>query len=158
MNYDLSIKEDRRRFIKRANSLLKNERNNVSLVDESSRTLNQNNYLHVLCRILAMETGTTEYYAKQVYFKELANKDIFVTFSKDPLTNNMVRTLRSSCDLTIPEMAKALDGFIVWAAEQGYKLPEATLNEDGTMEFKSEEDKAAFHQAQINTSKLDDRI
>lgn len=153
MNYDLTQKEDRRRFLRRANHLLRKQRENVALVDESNRTPNQNSYLHVLCRILAQDIGTSEYYAKQVYFKRFANQELFIRMSKDELTGKMVETIRSSAELTIPEMSKAIDNFHMWAAEQGYKLPEATLKEDGSLEFKSEEDKKAFHQAQIMTSK-----
>ena len=138
--------------------LLKKSRNNVCLKDESSRTLNQNSYIHILCRILASETGVTEAYAKQVYFKEMANSDIFITVTKDTLTGKMVKLVRSTCDLTIPEMRKAITNFRIWAQENGYSLPEATINDDGSMTFASEEDKAAFHQAQIQTSKLEDYI
>lgn len=153
MNYDLTNKENRKRFIARCNSLLKNQRNNVCLVDESGRTLSQNKYIHVLCRVLAQDVGVSEEYAKQVYFKELANPDIFVTCTKDPLTNEMIKITRSTCDLTINEMRRAIEGFIKWAAENGYLLPEATLNDDGTMTFNSDPDNIAFHQAEIETSK-----
>lgn len=158
MNYDLTSKEDRKRFVKRANFLLKNMRTNVSLVDESNRTLNQNSYIHVLCRIMAEGTGTTEQYAKQVYFKEIANPEIFERVTKDPLTGRVIKTTRSTCDLTITEMSKAITTFIRWAAEEGYVLPEANVNEDGILTFASEADKAAFHQAQIKTSKMDDYL
>lgn len=155
MNYDLTNKENRKRFIARCNSLLKNQRNNVVLIDESNRTLSQNRYIHVLCRILAQDVGVTEEYAKQVYFKELANPGIFITCTKDPLTNQLVKTTRSTCDLTIDEMRKAITGFIMWASENGYTLPEATLNDDGTMSFDDDENNASFHQAEIETSKED---
>lgn len=153
MNYDLTDKEQRKKFVKYANSLLKNQRTLVSLEDKSNRTLSQNCYIHVLCRILAQDIGVTEQYAKQVYFKELANPDIFVTVSKDPLSNQMVKITRSSVDLTIQEMSRAITNFRTWAAEQGYYLPEATLNDDGTMSFESDEEMSAFHQAEIETSK-----
>jgi len=152
MNYDLSIKEDRKRFLRRCNKLLEQQRTNVSVVDESNRTLNQNCYIHVLCRILAQDIGVSESYAKQVYFKEIANSDIFISVTKDPLTKKMIKTTKSTRDLTIPEMSKAITNFVEWAAGEGYILPEATLNDDGTMTFNSEQDKAAFHQAQIKTS------
>ena len=155
MNYDLSVKEDRKRFVKRCNSLLKNQRNNVSVVDESNRTLNQNSYIHVLCRILAQDIGVSEQSAKQVYFKELASPDIFITCTKDPLTNTFMKITRSTCDLTIPEMRRAITNFRMWAADNGYNLPEAVIADDGTMSFASEQDKQAFHQAEINTSKTD---
>ena len=124
----------------------------VSLEDKSNRTLSQNCYLHVLCRILAQDIGVTEQYAKQVYFKELANPDVFVTVSKDPLSGQMVKVTRSTVDLTIQEMRKAISNFIAWAADNGYELPEATINDDGTMEFVSDDDKNAYHQAEIKTS------
>ena len=152
MNYDLTDKDQRKKFIKYANSLLKHQRTLVSLEDKSNRTLSQNCYLHVLCRILAQDIGVTEQYAKQVYFKELANPGIFLTVSKDPLTGQMLKIIRSSADLTIQEMSHAINNFIIWAAGNGYDLPEAELKEDGTMEFKTQEDKDAFHQAEIKTS------
>jgi hypothetical protein len=153
MNYDLTDKEQRKRFVKYANSLLKHQRTLVSLEDRSNRTLSQNCYLHVLCRILAQDTGTSEYYAKQVYFKELANPDIFLKVTKDPVTGKMINITRSSADLTIQEMSRAINNFIRWASENGYILPEADLQSDGTMEFRSMEDQDAFHQAEIETSK-----
>ena len=152
MNYDLTDKEQRKRFVKYANSLLRHQRTLVSLEDKSNRTLSQNCYLHVLCRILAQETGTSEYYAKQIYFKGLANRELFTTITKDPMTGKMIKMTRSSADLTIPEMSQAISNFIMWAAENGYSLPEASLKEDGTMEFKSQEDQDAFHQAEVKTS------
>ena len=156
MNYDLTIKEDRKRFLRYANRLMREQRNNVRIVNESNRTLNQNSYIHVLCRILAAEIGVTESYAKQVYFKELANSDIFITVSKDPITNEMVKITRSTCDLSLQEMRRAITNFRNWASEQGYYLPEANLADDGSLSFASDSDKDAFHQAQIRTSKLED--
>lgn len=158
MNYDLTLKEERKRFINRCNFLLKKQRNNVSLIDESGRTLNQNSYIHVLCRILAVDIGVTESYAKQVYFKEQSNKDIFFTASKDPLTGKMVDIIRSTRDLSITEMRRAITNFRNWAADNGYNLPEAVIKDDGTMEFASEQDKQAFHQAVIKTSKMEDML
>jgi hypothetical protein len=109
-----------------------------------------------LCRILAQDVGVTEEYAKQVYFKELANPSIFITCTKDPLTNEMIKITRSTVDLNINEMRRAIDGFIRWAAGKGSVLPEATLNDDGTMTFDDEQNNAAFHQAEIETSKADE--
>lgn len=158
MNYDLRNKQSRIKFIRRANSLLKSQRTNVKLIDESNRTLNQNRYIHVLCRILALETGQTTEYAKQVYFKELANPTIFLTATKDPLTGKMITYTRSTCNLSIPDMRKAISGFHHWAADNGYYLPNATLADDGTVTFTSDKDKQAFEQAVIKTSQLDDRL
>lgn len=157
MNYDLSIKDERRRFVKRANALLLKQRTNVSLTDESNRTLNQNSYLHVLCRVLAMDTGVTENYAKQIYFKRIANPEIFVSVTRDPVTSEAISYVKSTADITITDMSKAIDSFLMWASENGYNLPQASLNEDGSLSWKSDDDKEAFHRAQIETSKLDER-
>ena len=153
MIYDLSQKDSRKKFVKRCNDLLNKMRTVVSLTDESDRTLNQNSYVHVLCRIMAEETGQTDEYAKQVYFKELANPDIFITVTKDPITGKMIKFTKSSANLTIKEMARAIGNFIKWAAEQGYELPEAESNADGTVTFSSQQDENAFHQAELITSK-----
>lgn len=155
MNYDLSVKEERANFIRRANLLLRKQKNNVALKDESNRTLNQNSYIHVLCRIMASQTGVTEAYAKQVYFKELANSELFVTTTKDDMTGKIVTYHRSTSDLTVPEMRKAITRFREWSSENGYYLPEATVADDGTLSFASERDKTAYHQALIQTSKVE---
>lgn len=160
MNYDLRSSDpaSRKRFVKYANMLLRKERSNVCLIDESERTLNQNSYVHVLCRILAADIGVTEAYAKQVYFKDYANHDIFITTSKDPLTQKLHTMTRSTKDLTIPEMRRAITQFRDWAAEHGYYLPEANIDDDGNMAFASDKDKEAYHQAIIETSKLEDKL
>lgn len=155
MNYDLTDKEQRKRFVRYANSLLKNQRTLVALEDHSNRTVSQNCYIHVLCRIMASETGVTEYYAKQVYFKELANPDIFVRVTKDPLTGKVVKTVRSSTELSVNEMSRAINRFIIWAGEQGYVMPEATSDDSGLMTFNSDEDARAFNQAQVETNKVE---
>lgn len=152
MKYDLTSKSDRLRFIKRANSLLQNKRTVVNLMDESSRTLKQNSYIHVLCRIMANETGQTESYAKEIYLKKLANRELFERVSKDPISGQVVSVTRSISDLTIPELRKAITGFRNWAADNGYYLPNATVNDDGSVTFATDSDKQAFHRALIHTS------
>ena len=155
MNYNLAKKEDRYKFIRRANLLLRKEKDNVALTDESNRTLNQNSYIHVLCRIIAMQTGTTEAYAKQVYFKQLANAEVLSTITKDKITNKTVVYYKSISDLTINELRKAISNFIKWAAENGYYLPEANIDDNGNVRFCSDKDKQAFNKAIISTSKVE---
>lgn len=130
----------------------------MRLIDESDRTLNQNSYLHVLCRILAVETGVTERYAKDVYFKELANPGLFVHVTKDSLTGKMVRSLRSTADLSVDEMSTAIYKFRKWSEENGYYLPEATVGSDGTVTFASQQDAEAFRQGERKASELDQYI
>jgi len=156
MNYDLRDKQDRKRFLRYANMLMKNQRTNVKLVDESGRTLNQNSFAHVLIRIVASYTGETEYYAKQVYFKELANPGIFYVTTKDSTTGKIMRMLRSTADLSIDEMRKAIGNFKWWVLETfdgKLILPEATINDDGSVTFRSEVEKEGFAKAEIEASK-----
>lgn len=154
MRYDLTQKDDRKRFVYRCNALLRNKRNNIVMTDESNRTLNQNSYLHVLLRILAAETGVTERYAKDTYFKILSNPDIFVRTMTDPITHESVTYTRSTSELTVEEMNRAINTFRHWSEENGYYLPEARPEDDGSMTFSTEEDEKAFHAAEIYTSKL----
>ena len=158
MNYDLRDKEERKRFVNYANMLLRKERPIVKLKDETGRTLDQNSYIHVLCRILAVETGVTEYYAKQVYFKEMANPGIFIHATKDRATGKVVKVVKSTAELTIPEASKAIKNLHKWTYEtfEGKLiLPEATLNDDGSLTFKSDKDKEAYNQARVSTSKYE---
>jgi len=158
MNYDLTNPLHRKQFVKRANRLLEKKCKNASLVDESRRSLNQNSYLHVLCRILAIETGVTEKYSKEVYFKIMSNPDIFIREDVDKLTGMRVQYIRSSADLTTDEMTRAINAFRRWAEDQGYYLPEANPDDVGNMVFASENDKEAFRQGEIESSRLDNYI
>lgn len=158
MNYDLTNPLHRKQFVKRANRLLEKKCKNASLVDESRRSLNQNSYLHVLCRILAIETGVTEKYSKEVYFKIMSNPDIFIREDIDKITGMKVQYIRSTSDLTSDEMSRAINSFRRWSEEQGYYLPEANPDEVGNMVFASENDKEAFRQGEIEASRLDNYI
>ena len=160
MNYDLRNKEERKRYLRYANMLLRKERPNVKLEDDSGRTLNQNSYIHILVRIVANYTGETEYYAKQKYFKEYANPGIFKTVTKDKLTGKMEDVLRSSKELTIPEMRKAINGFKQWVLEtfEGKLiLPEATIEDDGTVTM-SQEQREGLDKAEVAASKTEEYI
>lgn len=95
----------------------------VELKRKAKRTLSQNNYLHLIIGVVAMETGNTLAYAKEVYFKRLANKAIFVAHKADELAGD-TEYLRSSASLSTEEMSIAIDKFKMWAAENGIYLPE----------------------------------
>ena len=156
MNYDLRDKQDRKRFLRYANMLMKNQRTHVKLVDESNRTLNQNSYAHVLIRMVAAYTGETEYYAKQVYFKALANPGIFFITTKDSATGKIMRLVRSTADLSIDEMRKAIGNFRWWVLETfegSLILPDAIINDDGSVTFHSDAEKEGFAKAEIEASK-----
>jgi len=102
---------------------------------------------------MAFETGVKESYAKEVYFKTYANHDLFIQEVTDPITGTVVNCYRSTADLTIDEMTRAINNFRHWAEENGYYLPEATLDDDEKLIFKSPKDEQAFNQAAIETAR-----
>lgn len=121
MQYDLSTKLDRERFSVKCRTLL-DKGAVVELTEKSFRTTRQNSYLHLLIGVVAMETGNTLDYAKEMYFKRLCNPDIFVLETEDRYAGK-VETLRSSADITKEEMSMAIDRFRRWGAENGIYMP-----------------------------------
>lgn len=154
MKYDLTIPLHRKKFAARCNALLRQSATCVELQDESKRTVSQNRYLHVIIRVLAMETGVTESYAKDVYFKQLANPDIFITTHVDPVTNAELQYLKSTATLTKDEMSRAINTFRHWSEEQGYYLPDATPDDTGDVVFVNSEQEQIFHQAELETENM----
>lgn len=122
MTYDLSNGLHYHQFCDRADKL-KERGAVVELRELSGRTKAQNSYLHLILGVVAMETGNTLAYTKDIYFKRLVNPDIFVQEVND-LYVGKVQTVRSSADLTVETMSNAIDKFKRWAAEQGIYIPE----------------------------------
>lgn len=86
-----------------------------------NRSLNQNNYLHLLLGAFGAHFGYNLEEAKTIY-KEL-NKDVYHYEKKG-------RTfVRSSANLTMEEMAKTIDVLHKWSKKAGYPLPLATDTE-----------------------------
>ena len=89
MRYDLQNELKRKNFslaVKRAWD--KNLVVDFSVVKQ--RTLDQNSYLHVALTYLARESGVSLEYAKQVYYKQIWNKDIFRRERFDPMLGKNV--------------------------------------------------------------------
>lgn len=121
MQYDLTSDFQRKAFLAKADLFL--ERGAVvELTERAIRTRSQNNYLHLLIGVVAMETGNTLDYCKEWYFKRLCNKDLFVTTRTDRYAGQ-VEVVRSSADLTREEMSIAIDRFKRWGAENGIYMP-----------------------------------
>ena len=121
MIYDLNNEFSRRSAIARFKKLL-DKNAVVEVTEKKMRTPNQNRYLHLIIGVLAMETGNTLEYAKEWYFKRIANHDLFVVEKDDPYAGK-IEVVRSSRDLTVEEMSIAIDRFKNWAREQGIYLP-----------------------------------
>ena len=121
MQYDLTSDFQRKAFLSRVDILLEKGAV-VEVTEKTFRSKNQNNYLHLLIGVVAMETGNTLEYCKEWYFKRLCNKDIFVITKTDRFAGQ-VEVVRSSADLTKEEMSTAIDRFRRWGADNGIYMP-----------------------------------
>lgn len=121
MQYDLTSDFQRKAFLSKADMLL--ERGAVvELTEKTFRSKNQNNYLHLLIGVVAMETGNTLADVKEWYFKRLCNRDLFITTRADKYAGQ-VEVVRSSADLTKEEMSIAIDRFKRWGSQNGIYMP-----------------------------------
>ena len=118
MIFDLNNILDRERFKRRVNTLYQKQVI-VTLTEKKQRTLNQNNYLHLILGYFAVETGNTVEYVKREYFKRHCNHDLFVYVKNDTFLQHDVEEMRSTRDLSKEEMSTAIDRFRNWAAAEG---------------------------------------
>ena len=121
MQYDLTSDFQRKAFLSRVDNLLE-KGCLVELTEKAVRTKGQNNYLHLLLGVVAMETGNTLADVKEYYFKEICNSDLFHRQHFDKL-GNCIDSVRSSADLTKEEMSMAIDRFKRGGAENGIYMP-----------------------------------
>lgn len=127
MLYDLNNPLDRERFKRRCNALFKKQ-GIVELSEKTIRSNQSNKYLHTLLGYLAMETGNTLEYVKEVFYKRTANKDIFVRIKDDELLGQ-TEYLRSSASLSQEEFSTSIDRLRDWSSQvAGIYLP--SPNED----------------------------
>lgn len=122
MLYDLRNPLDRERFKRRCNALFE-KRGIVDLSEKTQRSSQQNKYLHLLIGYLAIETGNSIDYAKEVFYKRTANKDIFVRIKDDELLGQ-TEYLRSSATLSQEEFSTSIDRLRDWSSQvAGIYLP-----------------------------------
>lgn len=122
MLYDLKNPLDRERFKRRCNALFKKQ-GIVELSEKTIRSNQSNKYLHTLLGYLAMETGNTLEYVKEVFYKRTANKDIFVREKEDEYLGK-VEYLRSSASLSQEEFSTSIDRLRDWSSQvAGIYLP-----------------------------------
>lgn len=128
MLYDLKNPLDRERFKRQFNNALYKKEGIVELSEKTIRSNQQNKFLHLLCGYLAMETGNTLEYVKEVFYKRTANKDIFLRIKDDELLGK-VEYLRSSASLSQEEFSTSIDRLRDWSSQvAGIYLP--SPNED----------------------------
>ena len=121
MQYDLTSDFQRKAFLSRVDNLLEKSAV-VEVTEKTFRSKSQNNYLHLLIGVVAMETGNTLEDVKTLYFKQHCNRDIFCTEVEDKYCGKVTR-IRSSADLTKEEMSMAIDRFKRWGSENGIYMP-----------------------------------
>lgn len=122
MLYDLKNPLDRERFKRRCNALFKKQ-GIVELSEKTIRSNQQNKYAHLLMGYLAMETGNSLEYVKEVFYKRTANKDIFVRIKDDELLGQ-TEYLRSSASLSQEEFSASIDRLRDWSSQvAGIYLP-----------------------------------
>ena len=122
MTYDLSNIRQLDQFHYRTLNLIEKGAK-VELRELTGRSKAQNSYLHLVLGVVAMDTGNTLAFTKDVYFKKLVNPDVFCVMKEDRIMGK-VQVLRSSRDLTIEEMSRCIDRFKRWAADNGIYIPE----------------------------------
>lgn len=122
MLYDLKNPLDRERFKRRCNALFKKQ-GIVELSEKTIRSNQSNRYLHLILGYLAIETGNTLEYAKEVFYKRTANKGIFVRIKDDELLGQ-TEYLRSSASLSQEEFSTSIDRLRDWSSQvAGIYLP-----------------------------------
>ena len=117
MIYNLAVDLDRERFKKRVNALFA-KKVMVELQDISRRTYKQNSYLHLIISYFASQIGEKADVVKQVSYKQIFNKDMFVRFRDD------IPYLRSVKDLTSDEMNMSITRFKSYCSENGVYIPD----------------------------------
>ena len=122
MLYDLRNPLDRERFKRRCNALY-SKQGIVELSEKTIRSNQSNRYLHLILGYLAIETGNTLEYVKEVFYKRTANKDIFVRIKDDELLGQ-TEYLRSSASLSQEEFSTSIDRLRDWSSQvAGIYLP-----------------------------------
>ena len=117
MIYNLAVDLDRERFKKRVNALFA-KKVMVELQDISRRTYKQHSYLHLIISYFASQIGEKADVVKQVIYKQIVNKDMFVRHRDD------IPYLRSVKDLTSDEMNMSITRFKSYCSENGVYIPD----------------------------------
>lgn len=122
MIYDTSNRIAKEQAKTRFKWLLSNNKTITLSEKRKSRSVSQNAYLHLILSAFGLEFGYTENEVKQYIFKEHVNSDIF--YNGDKYNIVVIKDWRSSADLNTKEMTTAIERFLNYSAENGFKLPE----------------------------------
>lgn len=87
------------------------------------RTSPQNRFYHFMLRYFALQYGCTETEASEIYMKRQACPQIFEQEKKNRF-GNVIKTYRSSADLSSSEMSSAIRNFMAWSSIGGIEIPD----------------------------------
>ncbi len=115
--------------VKRAEERLKwliEHKKRFELTEKSpTRSISQNNYLHLILTMFAYEYGETVDYVKRRIFKRHVNLDLFQYVRENPKTKESRYDLRSTASLNKKEMTQAITAFRNYSSKElGLYLPE----------------------------------
>jgi hypothetical protein len=92
---------------------------NIEVIEKTKKSLQHNNYFHLLCSYFGMETGYTTEEAKMIV-KTIVCKDVF------EYENKGMKFIKSFADITKEETSYVIEKFKNFSANQaGIVLPEA---------------------------------
>lgn len=87
----------------------------ADITEKVVRTRDQNSYLHLAIRYIAICIGEDADYVKEKYYKRLCNRDLYLREKYDKVLRSKVAYLRSSRELTKEEMSLSIDRFRTFA-------------------------------------------
>lgn len=130
MKYQLKNPMDCQKFKQRVNELY----GSGCVVElkkiNPNRTLSQNKYLHVILGYFALEFGDSLEYVKEMFFKQVVNREIFEVEIANRKTGEIRKGLRSTSELDTKELTLAIDRFRDYASkEAGIYLPQPNEKE-----------------------------
>ena len=125
MKFDASNDFDKQRARARLELLIKGEKRFDIIEKRRKRSISQNSYLHLILTWFAIEYGETMDYVKVYFFKNICNKDLFLTEYVNKKTGEIRKAWKSTADCTDKELSNAVENFRNYSVkEAGIYLPE----------------------------------
>ena len=95
------------------------EKKRIKCEDLEPKSLGQNAYIHLVFAWVAINTGYTKEYVKQVLFKQIVNPQIFVIECVNEKNGEMYNYIRSWATVTKEEADIAISRFIDYCIKKG---------------------------------------
>lgn len=124
MIYDCNIDFDINRAKTRFEQLL-NKRKKIKLEEITTRSIQQNSYLHLIIGWFSIEYGDTLEYCKKEFYKKTCNKELFEFEKTNKFTGEISKDYKSSKELTKDQMTLSIERFRNYSSKNGIYLPSA---------------------------------